>query len=356
MIRLRTWGRVALAAASTPIAAVVISLILGGLIMRASGVNPFAAYHSLFSGAFGSARAWGRTLQAATPLILTGIAVAFAFCGGLFNIGGDGQFAAGAVTAAWLGASLPLPPVLGPALAIAAAGVAGAVVGGIAGYLSARFSAHEVVTTIMLNFIVLDLANWLLLHPLSGHTQLPGSAMIHPGNALPAIGSWLPGVHVGFVIAILAAVIATVILWRTPIGLELRVSGLSRKAARYAGRSPVAAALVAMGGGGAFAGIAGAGEVLGTYGHMTVPFISGLGYLGIGVALLGRNHPLGCIAGGVILGGLSAGGQRMQFDMGVSSHFTDILVALILLCVTVTSLRFGAGSVRLSRRRGEVPR
>jgi ABC-type uncharacterized transport system permease subunit len=322
-----------------PVAALVVSLVIGAIVMALSGVDPSAGYSSLLRGAFGSTQALGRTLETATPLILTGIAVALAFRGGLFNIGGDGQFAAGAVTAAWVGVALGLPGPLGPIAVLVLGALAGAVVGAFAGFLKARFGAHEVVVTIMLNFIVANLATWLLLHPLSGHTQVPGSALIDPANRLAPLSGSLGGVHWGFVVALVCAVAAWLLLWRTARGFELRVAGLAPAAARYAGVSPVAAAALALGGGGAFAGIAGAGEVLGTYGHMTVPFVTNLGFLGIGVALLGRNHPLGCIAGGIVLGALSAGGQQMQFDVGISPSLTNVLVGVLLAFVTVNVLR-----------------
>ncbi|MDP1719704.1 MAG: ABC transporter permease [Candidatus Nanopelagicaceae bacterium] len=323
----------------SPILALSASLLVGAAVMLLSGVDPIAAYGSLLNGAFGSTSAIGRTLANATPLILTGLAVALPFRGGLFNIGADGQFAAGAVTAAWLGVSLRLPGVLGPIAILIASAMAGAIVGAIAGYLKSRFKAHEVVTTIMLNFILINFAMWLLLHPLSAHTQVPGSAQINSGNALPQIFASMPKVHFGFIVAILGAIVATVFLWRTPAGLELRIAGISPKAAKYSGVKPTMAALIALGGGGAFAGLAGAGEVLGTYGNMTVPFVTNLGFLGIGVALLGRNHPIGCIVGGLILGALSAGGQRMQFDLGISAHLTEILVGLILIFISMRIVR-----------------
>jgi general nucleoside transport system permease protein len=324
---------------AAPTAALAVSLLIGAAIMAVSGVDPAAGYESMLRGAFGSSAAIGRTLQTATPLILTGIAVSLAFRGGLFNIGGDGQFAAGAVTAAWAGVSLHLPGPLGPVAVLLLGGLGGALVGALAGVLKARFGAHEVVVTIMLNFIVANLATWLLLHTLSGHTQVPGSAMIDDGNRLAPVSDSTGGLHWGFVVAVLGAVAAWLLLWRTARGYELRVAGLAPAAARYAGVSPVAAAVLAIGGGGAFAGLAGAGEVLGTYGHMTVPFVSGLGFLGIGVALLGRNHPLGCIPAGIALGALSAGGQQMQFDVGISPSLINVLVGVLLLFVTVNVLR-----------------
>jgi ABC-type uncharacterized transport system permease subunit len=341
----RLQARVLLRGATVPAVAVAVSLTIGAVIMAFSGVSPVVGYASLLDGAFGSPLAIGRTVQNATPLILTGIAVAFAFRGGLFNIGGDGQFAAGATAAAWAGVTLGLPAGIGPVAVLAVGALAGAAVGAIAGALKAAFGAHEVVTTIMFNFIVANLSTWLLLHPLSAHSQVPGSALVPPSNRLPLIGG-LGGAHLGILVALAGAVVASVVLWRTPYGLEMRVAGLAPRAARYAGVSPTVAAAVALGGGGAFAGLAGAGEVLGTYGHMTVPFVTNLGYLGIGVALLGRNHPLGCVAGGLVLGALSAGGQQMQLDVGISAHLIDVLVGIVLLFVTVEVLRRGTRSPR----------
>ncbi|GAA0426782.1 ABC transporter permease [Acrocarpospora corrugata] len=342
----RAWRAQVLRGLAAPAAAVALSLVAGAVIMALSGVSPAVAYVSLLRGALGSPEAIGRTLQNATPLILTGIAVAFAFRGGLFNIGGDGQFAAGATAAAWAGVTLSLPPVIGPVAVLALGGLAGGLVGALAGALKARFGAHEVVTTIMLNFIVADLSTWLLLHPLSAHSQVPGSDFALPSNRLPMIGGGLAGAHLGLVVALAGAVVASVVLWRTPYGMELRVSGLAPRTARYMGASPTVAAAAALGGGGLFAGLAGAGEVLGTYGHMTVPFVTSLGYLGIGVALLGRNHPVGCVAGGLVLGALSSGGQQMQFDVGISAHLIDVLVGIVLLFVTVQTLRRRTGPRR----------
>ncbi|MFG1710267.1 ABC transporter permease [Nonomuraea sp. M3C6] len=339
-------ARMAWRSALVPVAALAVSLLIGSAIMAASGVDPLIGYRSLLLGAFGSPQAFGRTLQNATPLILTGLAVAFAFRGGLFNIGGDGQFAAGATAAAWAGVALGLPAGLGPVAVLLLGALAGGLTGALAGFLKARFGAHEVVTTIMLNFIVTDLSTWLLLHPLSDHGQVPGSSAIRPSNALPLLGAGLGGAHWGLLVALAAVVVATLLLWRTAQGLELRVSGLAPRAAKYAGASPTMAAITALGAGGAFAGLAGAGEVMGTYGHMTVPFVTNLGFLGIGAALLGRNHPIGCVVGGLVLGALAAGGQQMQFDVGISAHLTEVLVGVVLLLVTVQTL----GVRRRSRR------
>jgi simple sugar transport system permease protein len=339
-------------AALTPVAALGVSLLIGAVIMAVSRVDPLTGYRSLMAGAFGSPQAIGRTLQNATPLILTGLAVAFAFRGGLFNIGGDGQFAAGATAAAWGGVALGLPGGLGPVAILLLGALAGGLVGAVAGALKARFGAHEVVTTIMLNFVVADLSTWLLLNPLSAHGQVPGSAPVRPSNQVPPLAAVLGGAHWGLAAALIAVAVAVLVLWRTPYGLEMRVSGLAPRAARYAGASPTVVAVTALGGGGVFAGLAGAGEVLGSYGNMTVPFVTNLGFLGIGAALLGRNHPVGCVVGGLVLGALAAGGQQMQFDVGISAHLTDVLVGVVLLLVTVRTL---GGRIRSRRAPGLVP-
>lgn len=327
-------ARSALLAVRMPAIALALSLVIGSVIMLISGVSPLEGYRSIITGSFGSPTAIGRTLEAATPLILTGIAVALAFRGGLFNIGADGQFTAGALVAAFVGVILDVPAPWGILPIVVLGGAAGWCVGALAGYLKVKFKAHEVVTTIMLNFIVGNIAIWFLLNPLSAGTEVPGSARVLEGNELPRLSPAFGGLHWGFAIAIVCAVLVTVYLWRTSRGLELRIYGLAPKSARFLGVSRVGAAVAAIGGGGVFAGIAGAGEVLGTYGNMSVPFVTNLGFLGIGVALLGRNHPIGCIIGGVILGALSAGGQQMQFDLGISAHLSEILVGVILLFVT----------------------
>lgn len=335
---------------ATPLVALLCSLVIGALIIIFSGASPIDTYAALFQGAFGSWEALGHTIENATPLILTGLAVAFAFRGGLFNIGADGQFYAGAVTAAWAGVVLRLPAPGGLVLALLAGALAGGALGALAGYLKAAFGAHEVVTTIMLNFIMIDLANWLLLGPLSAHAQVPGSALISAANQLPALSANLGGAHWGFVVSLLAAVSCYVVLWRTPLGMDVRMAGLAPRAARYSGMRPIVGAVLSLGIGGIFGGLAGAGEVLGTYGHMTVPFVTNLGFLGIGVALLGRNHPLGCVVGGLILGGLAAGGQQLQFQVGLSAHLADILIGVILLLVTAQT--FGVRWRRARRAQG----
>lgn len=336
--RPRERGRAALRATAGPTLAVGLSLAIGAVIVFASGGDPVAAYIALFDGAFGSARAIGRTLQNATPLILTGLAVAVAFRGGLFNIGGEGQFYVGGVTGAWLGVSLGLPLGLGIAVSIVGGAVAGALLAAIAGVLKARTGAHEVITTIMLNFIGINLANWLLLHPLSAGRTFPGSEDVRQANVLTPLSEATGNAHLGLLIALAAAALVYVVLWRTPLGYEIRVVGFAARAAEHAGIPIASRIILTMAIGGAFAGVAGAVEVLGTHGRMTVPFVVNVGFTGIGVALLGRNHPVGCVVGGLVFGALAAGGQAMQFATGIPLNLVIIVTALVLLFATAERL------------------
>ena len=316
-----------------PLGALLFSLAIGAVILVASGTDPIAAYAAMAEGSFGSSAAIGRTLRNATPLILTGTAVAFAFRAGLFNIGGEGQLFVGAVAGAWIG-PLVARGSLGTVAALVAGGVAGGLFAGIAGVLKARFGAHEVITTIMLNFIGINLAYYLINTRLGAGTQLPGTEAIDPSTRLGPITASLGSAHRGLFVALGAAVVATVVLWRTARGYDLRVVGTAPGAARYAGISVAANTVVAMVISGSFAGLAGAVEVLGSYGRMINPFVTELGFIGIGVALLGRNHPLGCVVGGLVFGGLAAGGQHMQLTLGVSTQMVGILSGAALLFVT----------------------
>jgi general nucleoside transport system permease protein len=321
-----------------PAIAIVISFVIGTIIMLVTGNNPISAYAALLQGAAGSPTAIGRTVLNATPLIFTGLAVAVAFRAGLFNIGGEGQVFIGAITAAWLGVSLSA---LGlGAIPLVAVGciVAGLLWGGIPGVLKARFGAHEVITTIMLNFIAIRLAYYLAQNPLRREGPIPGTEPIPIEARLPLIGFGLGRANWGLLIALLAAAFVYVLLWRTRRGFELRAVGLSPGAANYAGMKLGANTVLALAIGGSLAALGGSVEVLGVYGNMDVPFVANLGFTGIGVALLGRNHPVGVVLGALLLGGLASGAQQMQFATDVPLELADVLIAVILLLVTATKL------------------
>ena len=321
-----------------PLFAILISFLIGAVIVLATGHNPLAAYAALVRGAVGSPTAIGLTLLGATPLIFTGLAVAVAFRAGLFNIGGEGQLFIGAITAAWLGVSLGFLGPFSVVLVLLACVFTGFLWGAIPGFLKARFGAHEVITTIMLNYIGINLAYYFALKPLRTEGLVPGTDTIDIAARIPFIGLGLGRANYGFFIALLAAVVAYLLLWRTRRGFQIRAVGLSPGAASYAGMGIGTNVVLALAIGGAFAAVGGGVEVLGVYGKMTVPFVTNLGYNGIGVALLGRNHPIGVVLGALLFGGLYAGAQEMQFTADVPLQLANVLLAVILLLVTATKL------------------
>jgi ABC-type uncharacterized transport system permease subunit len=347
-----------------PLVAIVLSFLIGAIIILATGYNPIAAYAALFEGAFGSPAALlrivlyelrltdtapsaqdlgslaaiGRTLVNTTPLVFTGLAVAVAFRAGLFNIGGEGQFFMGAMAAAWLGVVFGFLGLGAIPIALAACALAGFLWGAIPGVLKAYFGAHEVITTIMLNFIAIFLTSYITRVPLDREGPIPGTEPIPEGATIPILGAGLGLANYGIVLALLAAVVAYLLLWRTKRGFEIRAVGLSPGAARYAGIGIGLNTVLALAIGGAFAGLGGGIEVMGVYGNMDLPFVRNVGFNGIGVALLGRNHPAGVVLGALVFGALASGAQQMQFDTQVPLDLTSVLLAVILLLVTATKL------------------
>ena len=321
-----------------PLIAILISFVIGAVIVLATGENPLAAYAALLAGAVGDPTAVGRTLLNATPLVFTGLAVAVAFRAGLFNIGGEGQLYIGAVTAAWLGVSLGFLGPLAIPIVLAACLLTGFLWGAIPGVLKARFGAHEVITTIMLNIVGINLAYYLAQNPLRQAGPFPGTESIDYAARIPLIGLSLGRATYGILIAILAAVAVYLLLWRTRRGFEIRAVGLSPGAANYAGMTLGLNTVLALAIGGSLAALGGGVEVMGVYGNMDVPFVANLGFNGIGVALLGRNHPAGVVLGALLFGGLFSGAQEMQFATDVPLQLSSVLLAVILLLVTATKL------------------
>lgn len=331
--RLAAFGR----ALVFPVLAAVLAFAVGAVVILASGNDPVEAYTALLRGGFGSRTGFGRTLLGATPLVFTGLAVAVAFRAGLFNIGGEGQLFVGAIAAAWLAIASPVGGGAAIVVAIVGAGIAGFLWGAIPGLLK-TLGAHEVITTIMLNFIAVNLTYYLAQGPLSGETVVPGTALIAESRRLAQLGGGFGRAHWGIALAVLAAVVAYLLLWRTTRGFAIRTVGLAPEAARYAGIPVAVNAVLAIAIAGLFAGIGGGLEVLGPYGKVSVPFVANLGFNGIGVALLGRNHPAGVVLAAVFFGGLASGAQEMQFSAGVPLDLADVLLAVVLLFVTATKL------------------
>ena len=340
-----------------PVAAAVLAFFVGGLVVLATGANPFSAYKEIFNG---TGIAWffkppwdphshdfanlQQTLLITTPLILTALAVAFAFRCGMFNIGGQGQYWVGLIAALYVGlhfAGLPRPVHI--LLCIVAALLAGAAWGGIAGILKATVGAHEVISTIMLNWIAIWTGRWLveLGGPLQGsEPAVPRSDDIADSAKLWPIGTGLQPLHAGIFIALFALVVYHVILNRTTLGYEVRAVGFNPEAARYGGISVRKNYFLALAISGAFAGVAGSMDLLGWKFHVAendFP-IGTVGFIGIAVALLGRNKAVGILFAALLFGALQVGTSPRQlnpdvFNPELATNLSTIIQALIILFV-----------------------
>lgn len=322
-----------------PIFAVVAALVLGALTMLATDVDPATigrSYIALARGSFGSLNALSETLTAATPLVLAGLGMALGFRAGLFNIGAEGQVLVGGMAAAIIGFSLPdLPMVLHLPLALIAGALVGGLYASIAGWLKATTGAHEVITTIMLNLSSFLLIDYMLRLPWiqrAGRSD-PISNSVLPSAELPRLLTWIdPNLRIHAGLFVMLALVAFVywLLFRSTLGFEFRASGESPDAARYAGMRANLIIITVMALAGAFAGLAGANQVLGVLGRVSPGFSAGIGFNAISVALLGRSHPVGVLIAGLLFGALEAGGRQMQVDAGVSLDLIAIIQALII--------------------------
>lgn len=330
--------RVAIRAAMLAGGAVAVVALLA-LVLALGGYDAGRALGALWRGSFGGGYAIGSaTLVRATPLVLTGLAVAFAFRAGVWNIGAEGQLLAGAATgtalALLLPAALAAPGALVVPAVLLAGGVAGAMWAGIAALLRRRFRVPEVISTIMLNFVAVSLVGWLVRGPLQEPLGIyPQSGTIAASARLPVLlaGSRL---HAGALLALAAAVLLAWLLRATAAGFRVRAAGANPDAARVAGGIDVArtTTLVFLASG-ALAGLAGATEVSGVTWALYENLSPGYGFTAIAVALLARLDPLLVVASGILFGALEAGGAAMQRDAGVPSVVVEIVEALLILGV-----------------------
>jgi simple sugar transport system permease protein len=334
---------------ATPLAAVVLALLIGAGFILFVGENPLTAYRILFMESFGSIRNLATTLQRATPLMFTGLAVAFGYRAGLFNIGAEGQLYIGAFAAAWVGFTFTgLPRVIHLPLAILAGMAGGALWGSIPGYLKAKLGIHEVINTIMLNFIALYLTDWLATGPFHGGSWVPETARISPTAALTRL--YPPTrLSTGVYLALAAAFLAYLILWKTKQGYELRAVGLNPQAAEYGGINVSRNTIIAMAISGALAGLAGTEQILGLHQKFIVRFSADLGFMGVAVALLGKNHPVGVIFAAILFGALQTGSAAMDRLTSVPRELITIIQALIIFFVAAEYL-----IRRMLRMKGEA--
>ena len=360
-----------------PAIAVLLAFVVGGIIVWAIGDDPFEVYGLLL----GSALTWpdgiGYTLFYATPLIFTGLAVAVALRCGLLNIGAEGQLYVAAFACAWVAikfggavftpaagdpinyAWTSLPAVVLVPLAVLTAVAVGAAWGAIPGWLKARFGAHEVITTIMLNFIAVALISYFTQY----YYKAPGDPIMQsvPVGAaahVPRLGDFVPGlpsripVNIAFLLAILACALVYVFLWRTKWGYEIRATGANPSAAEYGGINVRKQIVLAMAVSGGLAGMVGINEVLG-YRHLYYhEFSASYGFTGIAVALLGRNHPIGVFLAALLFGILLRGGIFVDaFSEHVTKDLVEVLQGLVILFVAVgVNYRWVSNKFGLLRR------
>ena len=322
-----------------PLAAVPFAMIIGAGLLLLFKVNPLLAYQSLLQGAFGDKIGITQTLVKATPLLLVGLGVAIAFRGGVINIGGEGQLIIGALAAtAFSVANAAMPSVFLLPVTLIVATLAGAAWGAIPGALKAWLSVNEILSTVMMNAIALQLSNYLLRGPMIDPAEIEAGTRIAQSALLPK-AVWLSKLvprtllHSGAIIAVVMAVLVYILLWRTSVGYRIRAVGLNANASRYAGIPVKVYQMLALTFGGAFAGLAGAIEVVGVQHRMMEGLSSGYGFAGIVAALFGKLHPLGAIPAAIFFGGLMEGGNKMQRAMQVPSALIDTLLGLIVIFV-----------------------
>jgi simple sugar transport system permease protein len=368
------WGHVF--DALLPLLAVVGALMIGAVILLLLETSPFEAYQVLLSGGFSSKNGLADTLVKATPLLLVGLGIVIAFRASVINIGAEGQLIAGALLTTFLALQLGevLPGFVVIIICLLAGALMGGVWGAIPGYLKARLGVNEILSTVMMNQIAIQVGFYLLRGPMidpaeiEAGTNIPHSARLPKVTDLPRftdIARWfgftesakdlgLTGfwgelygllveptrLHVGLIIAMVMGILVYVFLWRTTIGYRIRAVGLNPHAARYAGINVPGTMILSLGLSGAFAGLAGAVEILGLHHRMFEPTAvsAGYGFTGIVAALFGKLHPLGAIPSSVLFGGLLVGGDKMQRAVQIPQVLVTALLGLVVLFVVSTEI------------------
>ncbi|WP_186423642.1 ABC transporter permease [Lacrimispora celerecrescens] len=341
--------------------AVFFGFIVAGIILAAAGYPPVHSLAVLFDGVFSSPKHISNVIIKSTPIILTGIGVAFAFKTGLFNIGAEGQFIMGCVASTVVGILFDFPPVIQIPLVVLAGVAAGAVYGGIAGFLKARFGIHEVLTSIMLNWIALYFSNYVCslnrfhkpdtigTYPInrSGYTMILGNyKTTEAGKAALAQNKFLRStvlktdVNVGIIIAVILAVFIWFLLYKTAKGFELRAVGFNKSAAEFSGiyvnRNILHSMLIS----GAICGLAASLYITGNspHGIATLAAFENTGFNGLSVCLIAASSPIGCIFAGLLFGGLIYGGQSLQYEVGAPSEIINIVIGVIVFFVALTRI------------------
>lgn len=323
-----------------PVVAVILALLLSGGILLLLGKNPLEAYAQMWEGAFGNPNRLANTTTRAIPLLLVAIGICIAFRGGVINIGAEGQLFIGAVAVTAFSVTIGdvLPPLIFVPVALIVGFLAGAGWGAIPGYLKARFEVNEILSTVMMNQIAIQLLLFLLSGPLIDPREVELGTRIPQSAQLPEavwLGRLAPPsrLHTGLFIALIAAIVVYLLLWRTPLGYKIRAVGQNRDASRYAGISVPLYLTLALTLSGGLAGLAGAVELTGVSRRMVEGFAVGYGFSGIVVALFGRLHPIGAIPSAFFFGALLTGAEQMQRAIQVPSATMIAMQGLVVIFV-----------------------
>lgn len=327
-----------------PLAGVLVALLLGAVMLAILHTDPIAAYAALVNGAVGSVSGVTQSLVKATPLLLVGLGICIAFRANVINIGGEGQIIIGALLGTWLPLTFSTWPgwLLIPAAMIVGF-IGGAAWGFVPGILKARLQVNEILSTIMMNSIALQLMNLLLRGPLMDPSGIAAGTFLAQSARLPK-QVWLPRLvpqtllHAGAILAVVLAVLVYFFLWRTTIGYRIRAVGLNPEASRYSGINVPFHQALSMTLAGGFAGLAGVIEVIGVQHRLLEGITSGYGFTGIVAALLGSLHPLGLIPASILFGGLLVGAAQMQRAVQVPSALINAILGLVVLFVSGSEL------------------
>ncbi|MBN2906633.1 MAG: ABC transporter permease [Rhodobacteraceae bacterium] len=326
-----------------PVISLVLAALLSTLVIVAIGEDPVAAVKLMVTGALGSTYAWGYTLYYATNFIFTGLAVAVAFHARMFNIGGEGQATLGGLGVALICLALPWPHwALALPAAVVGAALFGAAWAAIPAWLQAKRGSHIVITTIMFNFIAASVLNYLLVNVMRPTGSMdPATAKFPPGAHLPTLHDLLApfGIafsraapaNISFLIAVVACVLVWLLIWRTRLGYEIRAQGHSEPAAVYAGIRPVRIIMAAMLVSGALAGMMAINNVMGEAERLVLNSVEGAGFIGIAVALMGRNHPFGVFLAAILFGFLYQGGAELALWTNIPRELIVVIQALVIL-------------------------
>jgi simple sugar transport system permease protein len=331
-----------------PVIATLAALLFGTIMLIILDVNPIVAYQALLNGAFGSSNAIAETLVKATPLLLVGLGICIAYRGNVINIGGEGQMIVGAISATWIGLQFTnLPGWLMILIAMIVGAISGSIWGGIPGVLKAYFNVNEILSTVMMNAIAVQLLNFVLTGPMidpiqsQNASQIPQTARLEEAYRLPRL---VPTrMHLGAFFAVILAIVVYILLWRTTLGYRIRSVGKSKSASRYAGIKVKRYIIVALMLSGALAGLAGVIQVYGVNYRMitdgsTSGFTGGAGYNGIVAALFGSLHPIITIPASILFGALLVGANSMQRVTQVPSALITALNGLVVVFVVSSEI------------------